>query len=597
MCMSRSCLVVLASLIFTNLIGAAEPAAGKYKLFVARGTDVDLAVCVLSLEKKDGGWAASLVGRNTALGKVTVGAAKIVDGFLRIDMNISDEEVIFEGLANGDTKEVVGSCGNDRRLAIAHLTATDEDTIVREKMKSPRDLPPPLREYAKMEAERAELRKLADKATIVADRERLVGDLDRLQKKMDDELPKLVTDVLTNHADHPAAAEAGVNVLYHSYQSDAPADQLKKWTDATMTAAGRLGPRYRRDVLLLAVEYLGRNTKAPALAAEIATQAEKELGTGMTPIMQARILTILVTGLKNSDQNEAAKPHEERLAKLEAKLDEEYRAKLPKFTVKPFGKRKEKANCVAILEMFIGAEGQSGQAAGVAFDKLLEAYKPSEAVILQYHLHAPAPDALANADAEKRFEYYSKRYRYDADVIPVAFVNGRPKSPGGGRWSEGRNKFTDYCDAINPLVNDITPVKLSVKVKKTDDKIEMEFKYDDLPRDAKEIKMRLRAAIIEDSIRYPGGNGLRFHRNVVRAMPFGPDGKAIVDVADTIKESISIADIRKQLNKHLDKIANNDTPFPTPYRPIDLQKLKVAAWIQSDSDSAVWQAVMVDVGE
>ncbi len=591
---------VLAVLILSSLTShaiAADPAPGKYKLFVARGTDTDLAVCVLSLEQKDGGWAANLVGRNTALGKVTVGTAKVVDGFLRIDMNISDEDVVFEGAAGSDAKTVIGSCGNDRLLAIARLETTDEDLIVRERMKLPRDLSPPMREYAKFEAERLELRKLIDKSTTVSDRERLNEDLDRLQKRIDEETPKLMAKILSDHAEHPAAAEAGVKLLFHSYQGEATPDEVKAWAEATLKAASRLGPRYRRDVLLMAVDYLGRNSKTQALAAEMAERADKELGSATIPSLQARILTILIAGLKASGQADAAKIHEERLAKIDAKLDEEYRAKLPKIAVKPFGKRKEKANCVAFFELFIGAEGQSGAANGAAFDKLLEAFKPTEAVVLQYHLHLPAPDALANPESEARFDYYAKRYPNQTDVIPASFVNGRPRSPGGGNFALARTKFIEYCEGINPLVNDVTPVKLTAKAKQADGKIEMEFKVEGVPGDAKDRKMRLRMAVMEDSIRYPGGNGLRFYRHVVRTMPGGPDGKALVKDEATFKESVTIDDLRAKLNNSLNKIAANDRPFPHPYRPLELKNLKVAAWVQSDTDRAVWQAVMVEVTE
>jgi hypothetical protein len=576
---------------------AAEPAPGKYKLFVARGVDTDLAVCILTLEQKDGGWAASMVGRNTALGKVTVGAAKFMDGFLRIDMNISDEDVIFEGAASKDAKSIIGSCGNDRRLAVATLIATDEDVVVRERMTSPRDLPPPMKEYAKLEAERIELQKMIHRADISGDYQRLTSDLEQLLKRIDEERPKLMSKVLTDYADHPLATEAGITLLYHCYHDDSTVDQLRTWVDAVLKSAARLGPRYGRDVLLSVVDYLGRDAKAQALAAELAERADREFGKSLSSTVQTRILATLAAALRNSGQAERAATIEERLAKLDAKLDEEYRGKLPKIPVQAFGKRKDKANCVAFFELFIGAEGQSGAAAGAAFDKLMDAYKTDEAVALQYHLHVPAPDALANSIAEARFDYYAKKYPNFTSAIPASFVNGRPKACGGGTLLQARDKIVEYCDGINPLVNEVTPVKLTAKAKRTEDKIEIEVKAEDIPADSVERRMRLRIALVEDSIRYPGGNGLRFYRHVVRAMPGGPNGVELKKDAEVRKESIDINDLRKQLNKDLDKLAANGTPLPTPYRPLDLKKLKIIAWVQSDGDRAVWQAVQANVTE
>jgi hypothetical protein len=581
--------------VFTAMMGlAAEPSPGKYKFFVARGVDTDLAVCILTLDQKDGAWTATMVGRNTALGKVTVGTVKMADGFLRIDMNISDEDVIFEGAAG---KTIIGSCGADRRLNVATLIATDEDVVVRERMTTPRDLPPPMKDFAKLEAERTELQKLVNRSATVGDTERLTNDLERVQKRIEEERSKLMAKVLTEHADHPLAAEAGVNLLFHCYHDESSPDQLRSWLEAMLKSAARLGPRYRRDVLLLAVDYLGRNPKAQSLAAELAERADWELGANESMTVQTRILATLATALKNSGQTDRAAEVEERLVKLDAKLDEEYRARLPKIAVKPFGKRKDKANCVAFFELFIGAEGQSGAAAGAAFDKLMEAYKPNEAVALQYHLHVPAPDALANTDGDARFDYYAKKYPNNTDVIPASFVNGRPRACGGGTLPQSRTKIVEYCEGINPLVNEITPVKLTAKAKCVEDRIEIEVKAEDIPADSKERRMRLRLALVEDSIRYPGGNGLRFYRHVVRAMPGGSNGAALNKDIETRKETVVISELRARLSKELDKLGANGTPLPTPYRPLELKNLKVIAWVQSDGDRAVWQAVQTDVTE
>ena len=54
---------------------------------------------------------------------------------------------------------------------------------------------------------------------------------------------------------------------------------------------------------------------------------------------------------------------------------------------------------VVVVELFTGAECPPCVSADVAFDALLETYKPNEVVLLEYHLHIPGPDPLTNADS------------------------------------------------------------------------------------------------------------------------------------------------------------------------------------------------------
>lgn len=580
-------------LMAASALSAAEPAPGRYKLYVARGRDKYLAVCILQLDKKDAGWSAAMLARNTALGKVTVGPAKMVDGFLRMDLNISEEDVVFEGTAR-DASTIIGSCGGDRRLNVAMLLSTDEDVVVRERMNLPRELPPPMKELARLEAERAEAEKLVHRTVIAGDQHRMSEELDRINKKIDRERPELIGRLLEQHADDPCAGEAGLMLLFHCYRLDATVDQLRKWTEATLQAGGKLGPRYQRDLLLSAIEYVARCGAGQPLAIELSDRAAPMLA-GEPRSTQARVLAIRLAALRQMGQTDSAASVEKRLAELDARLDEEYRAQLPKVAVAPFGKRRDKANCVAILELFVGAEAATCAAAEAALEQMLPAYKANEAVLLQYHLHVPGPDALANDDAEARWQYYAEKYPRHTEVIPLCLVSGRPKAPGGGTLSQTKAKVNEYIQAVNPMVNEITPVEMSASAKRVDEKVEIEIKVEGVPADSRERKMRLRVALVEDSVLYPGGNGVRYHRHVVRAMPGGAEGKLLIQDSDTWRQSVDMNELKVRLAKAIDKTAANGSPFPTPYRPMELTKLKIIGWVQSDNDRAIWQAIQADV--
>ena len=49
-----------------------------------------------------------------------------------------------------------------------------------------------------------------------------------------------------------------------------------------------------------------------------------------------------------------------------------------------------------LVELFTGAECPPCVAADLAFDALGKTYKPTDVVLLEYHLHIPGPDALTN---------------------------------------------------------------------------------------------------------------------------------------------------------------------------------------------------------
>ncbi len=64
-------------------------------------------------------------------------------------------------------------------------------------------------------------------------------------------------------------------------------------------------------------------------------------------------------------------------------------------------------------------------------------------------------------------------------------------------------------------------------------------------------RLKLRVALIEKSVRYPGGNKLRLHHNVVRAFPGGLDGKSIDEGETTFETTIQLGVLRKALEASL----------------------------------------------
>ena len=114
---------------------------------------------------------------------------------------------------------------------------------------------------------------------------------------------------------------------------------------------------------------------------------------------------------------------------------------------------------------------------------------------------------------------------------------------------------------------------------------------------SKTAKPRLRLVLVEEAVRYPGGNKLRFHHNVVRAFPGGVDGKALEDGKASLDLVVKLSDVRQAQKDYLDKFpaSSGGRTFPNPLPPIDLDGLAVVALVQDDADHAIWQGVQVPV--
>ena len=108
-------------------------------------------------------------------------------------------------------------------------------------------------------------------------------------------------------------------------------------------------------------------------------------------------------------------------------------------------------------------------------------------------------------------------------------------------------------------------------------------------------KKKLRFVLVEDTVRYAGGNKLRFHHMVVRALPGGPDGIALTDTASSQTASASLPEIKTDLTKYLDDYAATKRPFPKRDRPMDMKHLKAIAFVQDDESAEILQAAIVDV--
>jgi hypothetical protein len=272
---------------------------------------------------------------------------------------------------------------------------------------------------------------------------------------------------------------------------------------------------------------------------------------------------------------------------FEARLDEVYAERFPPLAVEPHAGRADPAtNQTALVELFTGTSCPPCVAADVAFDALGRTFKRSDVVLLQYHLHVPGPDPLTNSDNEARSEYYR------APGTPMLLINGKEAAPGGGSRQAGKEKYDEFRAVIEKELDRKSSAKIELTATRDDDSVTIDVKVSDAPNPSE--KLRLRIALVEDTVRFMGLNGVRMHHSVVRAMAGGSAGVPVTEAAITHQEVVDLAKLKEKLAGSLGEL-EKQFGFEFPAKPLDLDRLGVAAILQNDSTRAVVQSAFVEV--
>jgi hypothetical protein len=227
----------------------------------------------------------------------------------------------------------------------------------------------------------------------------------------------------------------------------------------------------------------------------------------------------------------------------------------------------------------------------VAFDALSRSYQPNDLILIQYHVHIPGPDPLTTEETVGRMNYYAKLAPQEVRGTPSAVFSGKPQSlGGGGPMANAERKFGQYRKVIDSLLEESSDIKVTGSARRDGDKVT-------ISADAAGVKdgdVVLRLILLEESIKYVGGNGLRVHHHVVRGFPNGLKGTPVKDGAAKSTVAIDLAELRTSLAGYLDKYAA-DQPFPYEDRPMDLGHLQVVALVQNDATGEILNAVQFPV--
>jgi hypothetical protein len=369
-------------------------------------------------------------------------------------------------------------------------------------------------------------------------------------------------------------------LLSQATEKKAKPEEVRGWAAKAVKAAEAYGAPWHRAVVLETAEILSKQKGFEAVALTYARQAERLLQTSDPSTFRKRVLDTLADALAKAGKQDEAKEVRSRVDKIDFNIKAE-----------PFAGRKGKSDRVVLLELFTGAQCAPCVAADLAFDALGKAFKPTEVVRLQYHLHVSGPDALANPDCELRAEYYGRA----VETAPAVLFNGRPAPLEGGGRENAPERYTEYLARLEPLLETKAGASVKATAARKGEKIEIAAEAS-VPEGAGG-QLRLRLALVEGQVDYTGTNKIAHHQHVVRAFAGGVDGEKVAAGKPLRKTvTVDLAQVRKEITDYLDKVAK-EIPFPSKERPLDMKKLFVVAFVQNDATREVLQAVQVDVIE
>ncbi len=553
--------VVAAALFGAATARAADPSpfVGNWKL-----TDVtsgnELTYVLFQVEEKDGKLAGKVLAAPLLPPGATIENFKADGKSMQFDVKFNGVTLAVKGyIEKGDakTKAVLGSISVNTQVLLAQFTKTDDKELTKQDAVTQTD-----------EAEALQ------KARGIRNAE---------------DQQKALKELLEKNADKPLAYTA-YEALLQSYAKEAPKDdEARTAAEQFIKVAARFGPEVENRALTTACKSLAGGTKVSPSAVEFIRNAEKSLSKDTPLATTGAVLKALASALKKSGKETEAKEMEPRIAKIDEALDVEFEKTAVPFKVAEFKARKGDSQRVAVVELFTGAYCPPCVAADVAFDAALETYKPKDVVLLQYHTHIPAPDRLTNTDTEARLKYYAKEVR----GVPTAFLDGKTTKPMGGAKANGEKSYDSLREEINEALGKETTTAVKLNVERKGDKLEINAEVMSPKKPAETVKLRF--VLIQEVVRYPGGNGQRLHHHVVRSMPGGADGFALEDVKAKQSVKVDLADLHKSLDEYMTKYNEGPRPFVDDEYPLHLKKLKVVAFIQDDDNKEILQAIQMDV--
>lgn len=261
-------------------------------------------------------------------------------------------------------------------------------------------------------------------------------------------------------------------------------------------------------------------------------------------------------------------------SKLEARRQE-----VP-FHAEPFKPSAEWKGKTVLAELFTGSGCSPCVGTDLGLDGLIKAYGSMYVAVLEYHLSVPRPDPMMNMVTRKRAQFYG------VNSAPTIFFDGENRGSGGGSRQMAEGKFKEYSAEVNARVYALPEAKLKVSAKLKGDSVEVKFSAD------KEIPAAdYNLALVQKEEKYQGGNGIVFHKMVVRDF-LTLDAAALKSESAQFSIPKAEQDAEARLSQHEKE---RGFTFKERHSKIDRQNLMVVFFLQDRDVKKVYNAAVAEV--
>ncbi len=257
----------------------------------------------------------------------------------------------------------------------------------------------------------------------------------------------------------------------------------------------------------------------------------------------------------------------------------------------------------ALLELFTGSDCAPCAGPDLALDSLLGTYSRADLIALEYDEHIPRPDPLATPASVAQAAFYS------VGSTPAAFLDGQALQILGGSREDVGNIVVGFADQVESVASLPSGLHLSLAARWANPgelRVTTALAQQSPSNAAAAAgtgntslqalqRAVLNIALVEDDLRYPGQNGVRFHRMVVRALQQTPAMVALVGAAHPSVITFQPAALEAAQGAYLrDYEAHNDRFGAFHFRatdiPLRLDHLAIVAWVQDPTTKHVLQS-------
>jgi tetratricopeptide (TPR) repeat protein len=239
-------------------------------------------------------------------------------------------------------------------------------------------------------------------------------------------------------------------------------------------------------------------------------------------------------------------------------------------------------NKVVLAELFTGSECPPCVGADIAFDGLIETFPSKYLAVLIYHLPIPRPDPMINPASTLRAGAYG------VNSTPTVYIDGTTRLSGGGGRGAAEAKYRQYREAIEPLLTAEPGVTLIVGATLAGDTIKVNYDFDKAVPGAEYLLV-----LVQDEQEHKGGNGLVYHKMVVRDL-------TVLDPAAPKTTTLDLKESEKVTDTFLTEFEKTYTRVPgfkwdVRRNAIPRRGLKVVFFVQDKASGRVLNAAVTEV--